>query len=145
MELFGQLFSIISFFICAFVYLRMFIYGIKCYQLNKNALKKRHKGETFIEWLVYSRFKNEIPKIILILYFSVLIVHFTSIIACVIMHFTIASSSVIGKIIVIVILYLDCIWVIILRLMFWTNDRHKKPYERWITKRRGQPPKKKKR
>lgn len=145
MKLSGQLFCIISFLIFSFVYLRSLIYGIKRYQLNKSALKKRQKGETFIEWFLYTRYKNEIPKIILFFYFSVLIVHFASIVVCIILHFTVASSSMIGKRIALVIIYTDPLWMLLLHLMFWTN----KPWEahvyaRWITKRKGQPPKKKK-
>ena len=62
-------------FILSFVDLRFFFGGLIDYQINKSARKKRRQGMTFKEWLFYLRFRNEIPKVLLILYFTVLIVH----------------------------------------------------------------------
>jgi len=61
-----QILGILIGFLLEFLYARGFLNGIKCYQLNRNAYKKRKKGETFKEWLFYDRWKNEIPKIFLI-------------------------------------------------------------------------------
>ena len=65
-------------FILSFVDLRFFFGGLIDYQINKSARKKRRQGMTFKEWLFYLRFRNEIPKVLLILYFTVLIVIYIS-------------------------------------------------------------------
>lgn len=56
----------------AFAIIRSNISGILDYQLNRSAMKKRKKGETVKEWFLYSRFREEIPKAILVLYFAIL-------------------------------------------------------------------------
>ena len=45
------------------------------YQLNKNAVKKRKKGMTLKEWFLYTRYREEIPKLLLFLYFVIVIGH----------------------------------------------------------------------
>lgn len=119
------------------LFFRDFIRGIKFYQLNKSAYKKRKKGETFKEWLLYSRYKEEIPKIIRILYFAVLIIHPAGIIVGLFVPLNIGGK--IAK----TTWWLDCLLVIVISLLFWTPSGDMK-YERWISKRRGQKPKQKK-
>ncbi len=121
----------------SFIYFRGFIVGIKFYQLNKSAYKKRKKGETFKEWLLYSGYKEEIPKIIRVLYFAFLTIHPAGIIIGLFVPLTIG-----GKI-ARTIWWLDCLLVIVISLLFWTPSGDMK-YERWISKRRGQKPKQKK-
>ena len=75
MSLKNQIVVIFLCFLVSFIYIRGFLYGIKRYQLNNSAYKKRKKGETFKEWLFYIRYKEEIPKILRVLYYSVLIIH----------------------------------------------------------------------
>ena len=73
--------------LCYFIsllFVRGFLYGIKRYQLNNSAYKKRKKGETFKEWLFYSRYKEEIPKMLRVLYYTVLVIHPVCLIACVV-------------------------------------------------------------
>lgn len=59
----------------AFFYIRWILAGIIAYQLNNSALKKRKKGMTFKERLLYSRYREEIPKLFLYLYFLIVIGH----------------------------------------------------------------------
>ena len=82
MSLRNQIIVILLCFLISFFELRVFLYGIKRYQLNNSAYRKRKKGENFKEWLFYSRYKEEIPKILRTLYYSVLIIHPTCLIGC---------------------------------------------------------------
>lgn len=112
-------------------FLRLFIVGIKFYQLNKSAYKKQKKGETFKEWLLLSRYKEEIPKIIRILYFAVLIIHPAGIIIGLFVPLNIGGE------IARTIWLLDCLLIIAIKF-------HGERYHLWLTKKRGQKPKQKK-
>ena len=116
------------------LYIRRFLYGVKRYQLNLSACKKRKKGETFKEWLLYSRFKEEIPKILLVLYYIVLIIHPVGVIAC---AFSRVLSLNIDRALAKFIAIFDLVWILLLMLLFWTPSGDD-AYERWITKKRGQ-------
>lgn len=126
-----------------FLHLRSFIAGVKMYQLNKSALKKRQKGETFKEWFLYSRFREEIPKFLLVFYFCVLWIHGIGLAVCVLLYF-IHAPMIIGDRIAILLVGGDCLWGLIMKLLFMRSEGPI-PYDRWITKIRGQKPKKKKR
>ena len=130
---------IIGFYLIVMVYIRGFLYGLKRYQLNLSAYKKRKKGETFKEWLLYSRFKEEIPKILLVLYYIVVTIHPVCLIACV---FSYILSLNIGRALLIFIMGFDSAWMLVLMLLFWTPSGDD-AYERWITKKRGQKKKRK--
>lgn len=126
---------LISYFI-SFMYIRGFLYGIKRFMINNSAYKKRKKRENIKEWLFYSRYKKEIPKILYILYYSVLVIHPAFLIACLSVHFiNIGISLNIGGILAIIITGADVVWMSMIALFFW------KPgpgyaYERWFTKKR---------
>ena len=59
----------------AFFSIRQEISNIMEYLLNKSAFKKRNKDMTFKEWFLYTRFRKEIPKIMLFLYVLIVIGH----------------------------------------------------------------------
>ena len=122
-----------------FCYLRAFLSGLKHYQLNNSAYKKRKKGETLKEWFLYSRYREEIPKFLLVLYFSFILMHLIGLILCIFFYITIMSLET-GRIILKVMFYVDLTWSLLLYLLFW--NRRNEPgervkYSRWITKRRG--------
>lgn len=141
MSLKNQLIAIVLCFLISFIYIRGVLYGVKRYQLNNSAYKKRKKGEPFKEWLFYSRYKAEIPKILLVLYYSVLILHPACISACLFAR-VIALPLDFGQIVVTVIAAVDAAWMLVIVLLFWSPGRDY-AYEHWITKKRGQKKKKK--
>ena len=130
-----QLIVILLLYLVFFFYIRGFLSSEILYQLNNSAYKKRKKGQTFIEWLFYSRFRGEIPKILLVLYYSVLIIHPAGAIACLLVHITMGLN--IGRIILTGIFAFDSIWTFAIHFLFWQN-RPGWAFERWITKKRGQ-------
>ena len=81
----------------AFFYVRGFILGIKNYQLNNSAYKKRKKGETIVEWFLYTRYRDIIPKGWIIFYFILLALHVLCFIISIVVNFT--SQSKIGEIV----------------------------------------------
>jgi len=131
-----QIAALCLMFLISFFHIRGYLSGVKMYQLNNSAYRKRKKGESFKEWLFYSRYKREIPKAFLILYYYVILIHLGNIFTC-LLFYIIKPLSFIGGIIVIVVALTDSIWMIVLKLLFWTPGA-RTPYERWITKVRGQ-------
>jgi len=125
----------------ALIFIRGFLYGVKRYQLNNSAYKKRKRQESFKEWLFYSRYKEEIPKILRILYFVVLIVHPVAIIACLFVYLIKVPWN-IGEMLAIHIFRFDFIWIMAIALLFWSPGPDF-AFDRWIKKTRGQKPKKK--
>ena len=131
--------QVIVILLCYFIsllFVRGFLYGIKRYQLNNSAYKKRKKEENFKEWLFYSRYKEEIPKTLRALYYSVLIIHPACLIACLVAYIVRLPLN-IGGTLAIAIAGLDVVWMLVIALLFWSPGRDY-AYERWITKKRGQ-------
>ena len=136
MSLRNQIIVILLCFLISFFELRVFLYGIKRYQLNNSAYRKRKKGENFKEWLFYSRYKEEIPKILRTLYYSVLIIHPTCLIGCLFTSIILFPLN-IGEILAISTASFDVLWFLVISLLFWSPGRDY-AYERWIAKKRGQ-------
>ncbi|MBP3936391.1 MAG: hypothetical protein IK954_02265 [Clostridia bacterium] len=137
----NQIIVILLCFLLSFLYVRGFFYGIKRYQLNNSSYKKRKNGENFKEWLFYSRYKEEIPKILRVLYYTILIIHPVCLIFCLFAQIITLPLNLAGAL-AIFIAGFDVIWILVLALLFWSPGPGY-AYERWITKKRGQNKKKK--
>ena len=137
-----QIFVIIGLFLLSFWMIRWYLWGIKTYPLNTSARKKRKKGETIREWFFYTRYRQEIPKFFLGLYFVVLIVNMAALLVWIVQHFMGPYPDV-GYLIFLCLAAFDGAWMLLLRLMFWSRDGST-PYERWVPKKRGMPPKRRK-
>ena len=139
---YDQLIGILLCGLLSFWIIRWYLWGIKIYPLNPSARKKRKKGETIREWFFYTRYRQEIPKFFLGLYFVVLIVNVAAILVWIVQHFMGPYPDV-GYLIFLCFDAIDGAWMLVLRLMFWSRDGSM-PYERWAPKKRGMPPKRRK-
>lgn len=139
---YDQLVGILLCWLLSFWIIRWYLRGIKIYPLNPSARKKRKKGETIREWFFYTRYRQEIPKFFLGLYFVVLIVNVAAILVWIVQHFMGPYPDV-GYLIFLCLAAFDGAWMLLLRLMFWSRDGSM-PYERWVPKKRGMRPKRKK-
>ena len=139
---YDQLVGILLCWLLSFWIIRWYLRGIKIYPLNPSARKKRKKGETIREWFFYTRYRQEIPKFFLGLYFVVLIVNMAALLFWVVQHFMGPYPDV-GYLIFLCLAAFDGAWMLLLRLMFWSRDGSM-PYERWVPKKRGMPPKRRK-
>lgn len=139
---YDQLIGILLCWLLSFWIIRWYLRGIKIYPLNPSARKKRKKGETIREWFFYTRYRQEIPKFFLGLYFVVLIVNMAALLVWIVQHFMGPYPDLGHKILVCLGVF-DGIWMFLLRLMFWSRDGSM-PYERWAPKKRGMRPKRKK-
>lgn len=139
---YDQLIGILLCGLLSFWIIRWYLWGIKIYPLNPSARKKRKKGETIREWFFYTRYRQEIPKFFLGLYFVVLIVNVAALLVWIVQHFMGPYPDV-GYLIFLCLAAFDGAWMLLLRLMFWSRDGSM-PYERWVPKKRGMPPKRRK-
>ena len=135
-------FVLLAFLIYSFVFLRCFFSGLKRYQLNKSAIKKRAKEETLKEWLIYSKYRDVIPKMLIVLYLLILCVHIGAVIVCCILLFT-GDYYDILRAVTLSIVGFDFIWGLGLKLLYWDRGPGW-AYERWISKKCGMKPVKKK-
>ena len=135
MSLGNQFIVVVISYLLSFLYIRGFLWGVKAYTLNTSARKKRKKGQTFKEWFLYSRYREEIPKVLLIWYFVVMAIHPLVLLFCIILYF-IDSLEVIGAIFAKGIFWFDGVWIITIQLLFWQVKPGFK-YERWIEKKGG--------
>ena len=122
--------------------IRWDLWGIKTYPLNTSARKKRKKGETIRERFLYTRYREEIPKFFLGLYFVIVFLHAAVLIVWVIQHF-VGPYPFFGHCMTVTLIVFDAVWMLLLRLMFWSRDGDM-PYERWVPKKRGMQPKRRK-
>ena len=139
---YDQLVGILLCWLLSFWIIRWYLRGIKIYPLNPSARKKRKRGETIREWFFYTRYRQEIPKFFLGLYFVVLIVNMAALLVWIVQHFMGPYPDV-GYLIFLCLAAFDGAWMLLLRLMFWSRDGDM-PYERWAPKKRGMPPKRRK-
>lgn len=139
---YDQLIGILLCGLLSFWIIRWYLRGIKIYPLNPSARKKRKKGETIREWFFYTRYRQEIPKFFLGLYFVVLLVNMAALLVWIVQHFMGPYPDV-GYLIFLCLAAFDGAWMLLLRLMFWSRDGSM-PYERWVPKKRGMPPKRRK-
>lgn len=139
---YDQLVGILLCWLLSFWIIRWYLRGIKIYPLNPSARKKRKKGETIREWFFYTRYRQEIPKFFLGLYFVVLIVNMAALLVWIVQHFMGPYPDV-GYLIFLCLAAFDGAWMLLLRLMFWSRDGSM-PYERWAPKKRGMRPNRKK-
>lgn len=125
-------------FLLTFCYLRNLNSQIIDYQVNKSARRKRKKGQTFIEWLIYKRYRNEIPRVLLITYFACLIFNFIT--------FVISITSLVldfedfAFIVFKWSVGVDYGLIFILGIAFYGRRKNGQTYtkiERWITKKRN--------
>ena len=129
-------------------YIRAFIDRLLFYQRSINAFITRSKGQTFKEWLLYSRFKEDLPKIILKLYYVILIINSVCLIAWIFVYI-IGLPINFRKVLMFFVLGFNIIWIGILEIIFWKprEDRKFKEYafERYFKKiRKGNRKRKKK-
>ncbi len=122
-------------YVLVFFYLRGFISGAIDYQLNLSARKKRRENQTFKEWVLYTRYRNEIPKFLLIWYFMILWLHPIALLFCFLLPFTRITVPY-GMTLTKGVLIFDAIWVVTLRLLYWSSKPGNN-YGRWIEKKRG--------
>ncbi len=140
MNLQSQTALILICWVVSFFYIRWLLSGIICYQLNNSAYRKRKMGMRFKEWFLYSRYREEIPKILILLYFVIVFGHPLMLLVCLFLYL-VGPYPKIGRILAIGVAIFDFGWQVIYVLAFWTRDS-KPDYSRWIKKKRGMPPKK---
>ena len=124
-----------------FFVIRGFISGQKVYQLNRSALRKREKGQTFWQWFWYTRFRDVIPRWVLISYYMIL-AFYPSVALLGSALFLIFPAllpflSSLTKILII----LTFVPIILSRIFFADRKTGLYAYERWIPRKKGQPQK----
>lgn len=133
MDLSEQLVVISCIFFACFLFLRFFIYGVILHRIRGRTHSNRSKGQTLKDWFLYSRFKEVIPKFILFVYYSTIIIHLLAAIMCVLFNFMDLSEK-LGDPTARIMYYFDGIWVLALWLAFWSPKEIPK-YDRWISKK----------
>lgn len=128
--------------VLTFFSIRLELSNIIEYQLNKNAFKKRKKGMTFKEWFLYTRYREEIPKILLFLYFFIVIGHPLVLLVFFLIYLMGPYPEIVGNLVKGVAAF-DIGWQLIYAIAFWDWPNRLPKYSRWIKKKRGMPPKKK--
>lgn len=136
MSLRGEIFVIVTCYFLSFFFIRVFLWGVKEYPLNTSAAKKRKKGQTVKEWFMYSRYRREIPKILFILYFVIIVIHPLVLILCIIFHFIGSLNKIVPDLLAKGIFLFDGLWILAIQLLFWQAKPGYK-YERWLTKKGG--------
>ena len=111
----------------AFNLMRYLMFCIKGYLFNKSAYKKHKKGESFKEWLFYSRYPQMIPKILLMPYYVVLILHPIVILLCVCLE--IMEMANISECICRFVVIHDYAWACLIAFIFTFTDA-----SRWLPK-----------
>ena len=117
---------------------------IKGYMLNKSAYKKRKKGETFKEWFLYSRYRTEMPKPLIKLYFTIMIVHPVAAILCITCN-AVTGLRIYGEKLMWAVIFFDIGWNVLIEILFWKKGRNNYNYERWMHRRGGNRKRKKRR
>lgn len=59
----------------SFLYIRSVLSSVKELYLKKKERENRKRGQTFKDWIFYTRYRDTIPKILLRLYFVIIVIH----------------------------------------------------------------------
>ncbi len=124
-------------FLLAFFLLRWLYVSIIHYQLNSSARKKRKRGQTFKEWLLYSRYRNEIPPFLIYLYFTFIIANLIVYIFA--LSFYALNDANLVHIAFIIMVCIDYGVTFILDICFYGRRKNGQTYykvERWIKKKK---------
>lgn len=119
-------------FLVSFWHIRSFLSCVKTYVLGEKAYEERAEVETLKEWFFYSRYKEEIPLILRVLYFAILIVNLAGLIASIL----IKKESPFSALTLYFVAGFDSMYMFILTIFFWKRG-HGFVFERWIRKNRG--------
>lgn len=130
-----QLFLGVILWLYSFFDIRNTLYGVKELYLSKNERKKRKKGQTFKEWFLYSRYRSEIPKYLIWLYYIVLIIHPILLISIFLAYLFVSLRN-ITSILTISIIIFDVFWSTLIVVLSWKLGSPWMHYERWIKKKR---------
>lgn len=133
MSIYKQFLFTFLLWIGSFLAIRNILWGIKELYLSKHERKRRKKGQTFKEWFLYSRYKKEIPRILIWLYFIVLIIH-PILFICVSVAAFLEAFRKITYVLVIAILIFDITWIMLILILSWKPGSPWVHYERWIPK-----------
>ena len=120
------------------LYSRVFIGALLVDLLNNSAYRKRSKGQTFWQWFWYTRFRDVIPRWVLISYYMIL-AFYPSVALLGSALFLIFPAllpflSSLTKILVI----LTFVPIILSRIFFADRKTGMYAYERWIPRIKGQ-------
>jgi hypothetical protein len=129
----NQFVVVLLLFFLSFFVVRNMLWGIKELYLSKSERKRRTKGQTFIAWFTYSRYWEEIPKVLIWLYFSIVIVHPFALI-CILLAMRIAALAAITSVFTYSIIIFDAMWIIITGFLSWKPGSNRVHYEQWIIK-----------
>ena len=130
-----------------FLFIRSFIGGIPMYMLNTSAYKKRKKRQSFKEWFLYSRYKEEIPEFFRFLYFFILFLYLACIVTDTLLYLIFLSKDgnfevgrKIAKGIYYFLTFFNSICMVIISILFRSEKGREEyyAYERHIKKKRGQ-------
>ena len=65
----------ISSFLAAVFYPRLFILGLMDHRLGRDARRARGEGQRLVEWITYRRYRDILPRPLLIVYFALPVVY----------------------------------------------------------------------
>ena len=136
MSIGGQIYSILFGYGLGFFLMRGFLGSVICYQLNKNAIKKRKKGQSLKEWFLYSRFRDVLPRLAVIWYFIVVAIHPLILAVCIILTLAGVPNEV-GKWVAVSTFGFDLFWIIGSWFLFYDPKDGGYKWSRWIKKKRG--------
>ena len=102
--------------------------------LKRNESRRR-RGQTFTEWLFYSRYRKEIPKLFIILYYIVLVIH-SLLIICTCLALFWKWFRDINIVLIWTVGVFDLVWSLILTIITWKPKDPWAHYERLVSKNR---------
>ena len=59
----------------SFLYIRSVLSSVKELYLKRRECENRKRNQTFKDWFLYTRYRDTIPKILLRLYFIIIVIH----------------------------------------------------------------------
>ncbi|HBT95355.1 MAG TPA: hypothetical protein DEB24_04345 [Coriobacteriia bacterium] len=129
--------------IVSFLMIRSILQEIGELYLRKGQYERRRRGQTFREWFLYKRFREEIPKGLIWLYYAILIMH-PSLILCVMSTQIVQSMQQVTSGLIYGVIVFDVAWMVIIRFLSWKPGNPWCHYDQWVsrpkkakTKRRG--------
>ena len=95
-------------FIMYFLFYRLFIDLAVRYMINRSNYKKRRKGQNFVDWLLFRRYRDVIPKRYYVLYWTIPALYIICVIFIVVFDFVGINSNQIYYRIILAVYFIWC-------------------------------------
>ena len=123
-------------FIMYFLFYRLFIDLAVRYMINRSNYKKRRKGQNFVDWLLFRRYRDVIPKRYYVLYWTIPALYIICMTLTVVFGFLSINSNQICSRVILAVYFIWCLILLFIPVLKTTDKNGNTDFSRILNKKR---------